>query len=185
MRVYLSAFLVSEFGYGVFVSIVFLYIDSYLALGAKFSHVVIAANVAMLVTLPVWQWTSRVLGKRGASALAWLLQGLSLFGLLFVPRGDAAFVPLMIVFCAISVFSGAAAVLAPSILGDIVDYDTLRTGGYRAGNYFALYSLINKIVVAIGFEFNDMLPDVAKAYPDVKFLVVDSCPFDKLLGNIY
>jgi basic membrane protein A len=42
-----------------------------------------------------------------------------------------------------------------------------------------------KIVVAIGFEFNDMLPDVAKAYPDVKFLVIDSCPFDKLLANIY
>jgi basic membrane protein A len=42
-----------------------------------------------------------------------------------------------------------------------------------------------KIVVAIGFEFNDMLPDVAKTYPGVKFLVIDSCPFDKLLANIY
>src|SRR5271166_1239355 len=42
-----------------------------------------------------------------------------------------------------------------------------------------------KVVVAIGFEFNDMLPDVATAYPDVKFLQVDSCPFDKIKPNIH
>ena len=33
-----------------------------------------------------------------------------------------------------------------------------------------------KVVVAIGFEFNDIVPDVAAAYPKVNFLVVDTCP---------
>ena len=42
-----------------------------------------------------------------------------------------------------------------------------------------------KVVVAIGFEFNDMLPEVAAAIPHVKFLQVDSCPFDKMKPNIY
>ena len=42
-----------------------------------------------------------------------------------------------------------------------------------------------KIVIAIGFEFNDMLPDVAAAYPNTKFLQIDSCPFDKMKPNIY
>jgi basic membrane protein A and related proteins len=42
-----------------------------------------------------------------------------------------------------------------------------------------------KIVVAIGFEFNDMLPEVAAAHPDAKFLLIDSCPFDKMKPNIY
>ncbi len=37
----------------------------------------------------------------------------------------------------------------------------------------------------IGFEFNDMLPEVAAAYPDVKFLQIDSCPFDKMQPNIF
>ncbi len=32
------------------------------------------------------------------------------------------------------------------------------------------------IVVAVGFEFNDILPEVAKANPETKFLIVDSCP---------
>jgi basic membrane protein A and related proteins len=41
------------------------------------------------------------------------------------------------------------------------------------------------VVIAIGFEFNDMLPDVATAYPNVKFLQIDSCPFGKMKPNIY
>jgi basic membrane protein A len=42
-----------------------------------------------------------------------------------------------------------------------------------------------KIVISIGFEFVDMLPDVAAAYPNTKFLEIDSCPFDKMKPNIY
>jgi basic membrane protein A len=41
------------------------------------------------------------------------------------------------------------------------------------------------IVIAIGFEFNDMLPEVAAAYPNTKFLQIDSCPFGKMKPNIY
>jgi basic membrane protein A and related proteins len=42
-----------------------------------------------------------------------------------------------------------------------------------------------KVVIAIGFEFDDMLPEVATAYPNVQFLVVDSCPFNKMKPNIH
>ena len=42
-----------------------------------------------------------------------------------------------------------------------------------------------KVVIAIGFEFDDMLPDVATAYPNVQFLVVDSCPANKMKPNIH
>jgi basic membrane protein A len=41
-----------------------------------------------------------------------------------------------------------------------------------------------KVVVAISYDFVDMLPEVAAAYPDMKFLLVDSCPFDKMKPNI-
>jgi basic membrane protein A and related proteins len=42
-----------------------------------------------------------------------------------------------------------------------------------------------KVVIAIGFEFNDMLPEVAVAYPNVKFLEIDSCPFKSMKPNIF
>jgi basic membrane protein A len=41
-----------------------------------------------------------------------------------------------------------------------------------------------KVVVTVGFEFNDLVPDVAAAHPDVKFLMVDSCA-KTLHPNIY
>jgi len=42
-----------------------------------------------------------------------------------------------------------------------------------------------RIVIAIGFEFNDMLPELATAYPKVEFVQIDSCPFDKMKPNIH
>ncbi|MFT4182535.1 MAG: BMP family ABC transporter substrate-binding protein [Rhizobium sp.] len=39
------------------------------------------------------------------------------------------------------------------------------------------------VVVTITYNFDDILPDVAKAYPNIKFLEVDSCP-KELLSNI-
>ncbi len=42
-----------------------------------------------------------------------------------------------------------------------------------------------RIVIAIGFEFTDMLPEMATAYPKVEFLQIDTCPFDKLKPNIH
>ena len=32
-----------------------------------------------------------------------------------------------------------------------------------------------KVVITVGFEFNDLVPDIAAAYPDVKFLMIDTC----------
>jgi basic membrane protein A len=40
------------------------------------------------------------------------------------------------------------------------------------------------VVIAISFEFDDILPDVAAAFPKTKFLDIDSCP-SKSLPNIY
>ena len=40
-------------------------------------------------------------------------------------------------------------------------------------------------MIAVGFEFNDMLPEAAASYPSVQFLQVDSCPFDKMKRNIH
>jgi basic membrane protein A len=40
------------------------------------------------------------------------------------------------------------------------------------------------VVITVGFEFNDLVPDVAAAHPQTKFLMVDSCA-KTLHPNIY
>ena len=98
----------------------------------------------------MWEPISRRLGKKQAWAISWIGQAFGFLSLLLVPRGEDGFMLFTVLISIGTVFSGAAAVIAPSILADIVDFDTLKTGAYRAGNYFALYGLANKIVVAIG-----------------------------------
>ena len=40
-----------------------------------------------------------------------------------------------------------------------------------------------EIVIVLGFEFNDIIPEVAVEYPDVQFLIVDQC-IDPLPPNV-
>lgn len=40
------------------------------------------------------------------------------------------------------------------------------------------------VVVVIGFEFDDILPDIASRYPDARFLQIDSCPAEPP-ANVY
>jgi glycoside/pentoside/hexuronide:cation symporter, GPH family len=150
MQIFLGAVLVSELGYGIFATVIFLYIDAYLGLGARFSYIIIVINIGTLISLPAWERICRLTSKKRAIAISWLFQGLLLIPLAFLPRGAQGFVPLLAIMVVIAFFGGAGAVVSPSILGDIVDYDTLKTGGYRAGNYFALYALADKIAVAVG-----------------------------------
>jgi Na+/melibiose symporter-like transporter len=150
MRIYAGSFLLSELGYGVFASVIFLYLDAYLGLGAKFSQIIIISGLTTLISLPAWAAISRRIDKKQSMALSWLGQAAALFALLLVPRGPAGLIPVSAVIAVSSAFAAAAAVVSPSILGDIVDYDTLKTHGYRAGNYFALYGLVLKVVVALG-----------------------------------
>ncbi len=41
-----------------------------------------------------------------------------------------------------------------------------------------------KVVVSVGFEFNDLVPDIAARYPAVNFLMIDTC-VPKPAPNIY
>jgi len=150
LQIYLSAFLISEIGYGFFATAIFFYIDAFLQSGDKFIYVIFLANVAMLLSMPVWERVCHYFGKKTGWALSWILQSVSLLAIILVPRGHGGFLPATVLICINSIFAGAALVIAPSILGDIVDYDTCKSGGYHAGNYFALYSLTIKLVVAVG-----------------------------------
>ncbi len=150
MQIYVCAYFVAETGYGLFATAIFFYIDAYLQSGAQFIYVVLLANVATLLSMPAWKRLCEHVEKKTAWGLSWALQSASLLALVFVPPGPAGLVPAAVLITVNSVFAAAALVVAPSILGDIVDYDTWKTGGYRAGNYFALYSLGIKMVTAVG-----------------------------------
>jgi GPH family glycoside/pentoside/hexuronide:cation symporter len=149
MLIYSGALLVSELGYGMLVAAILFYLDSYLGLATKFSQVIMASTVAMIISLPVWERVAKVMNKRTVVAIGWAVQGVTLLSLALVRPGEHALFWVTAIMSFNSFFNGVA-MISHSIIGDVVDYDTLKTGGYRAGNFFALYTLVDKMVVALG-----------------------------------
>lgn len=113
-------------------------------------------NVAGLVSVPIWVWVARRIGKHRAVALAaawmalWsapipLLQAdqAELYGACIVIRGLAG---------------GALAVMISAMIADVVDIDTLKTGQARNGLYFALVGMLGKVGIALGALVGTSLP---------------------------
>ena len=103
---------------------------------------------AGLAAIPFWLWLGRKIGKHRAfmctlitvasvSAANLLLDygDYSVFFLLFVVKG----------FC-----FGGLQFLPVAMLADVVDVDAARSGGRRAGTYFAFLGLTEKIAIAFG-----------------------------------
>ena len=50
----------------------------------------------------------------------------------------------------VGISNGAHSVAPQAMMADVIDYDTLKTGVNRAGNYFAFVMLLSKATLAIG-----------------------------------
>jgi GPH family glycoside/pentoside/hexuronide:cation symporter len=113
-------------------------------------------NVAGLISVPIWLWVARRIGKHRAVALAaaWMAawsapipllrpDQAELYGACIVIRGLAG---------------GALAVMIGAMIADVVDIDTLKTGQARNGLYFAMVGMIGKVGIAFGALLGTSLP---------------------------
>jgi Na+/melibiose symporter-like transporter len=122
----------------------------YMQLGEQFAILMIVFFIVQFVSMPVWVKLMYRFGKHRTWAFSWG------FGVLWSPLvlllqpGAAAFWPVLCLMC-VSAFVNAASYIAPrALLGDIVDYDVLKTKTNSAGNYFAFSTLLDKALFGIG-----------------------------------
>ncbi|MFC7049466.1 MFS transporter [Emcibacter nanhaiensis] len=135
---------------GMLATCIVLYMDSFLGIGDKISHVMIVNMGALLASVPLWVQVVYRLGKHGALALSCGLNIIVIPVVLLIPPGQDSFVPFTVWMAAVAMAGGATTVVPMSILGDVIDYDTLKSGANRAGNYFALMGFVQKAAAAIG-----------------------------------
>lgn len=147
---FLAAFLPSGFANGMFGALSFLYFSDYLGLANKFVFIFLVLYAAQLLFMPLVPPITNRLGKHQAWAIS-IAGGLVILPLiLLVPRGEAGFIPLVLLVIPIA-FSNALSGVAPlSAYGDVIDFDTLKTGKKRAAIYSALFTLLLKINLAVG-----------------------------------
>ena len=104
--------------------------------------------IAGLGAIPFWLWLGRTIGKHRAF-LCTLLTVAAVSGAnLLLDYGDyLAFFLLFVVkgFC-----FGGLQFLPVAMLADVVDVDSARSGGKRAGTYFAFLGFSEKIAIAFG-----------------------------------
>ena len=67
---------------------------------------------------------------------------------LFLSHGD--YLPFFLLFIVKGFCFGGLQFLPVAMLADVVDVDTARSGGRRAGSYFAILGLTDKLAVALG-----------------------------------
>jgi Na+/melibiose symporter-like transporter len=142
---FLTGFVLWGFSSGMFGALTFLYLANYLGLAKQFIFVFGCLTISQLAALPLAPMVINRLGNREAWAAAMLL-GLLVFPLiLLLPRGDGAFVPMLVLCVPIGASNALTLIGYTSVLGDVIDYDTWRTGKKRAAVYSALLAFVQKV----------------------------------------
>ena len=111
--------------------------------------------IAGLGAIPFWLWLGRKIGKHFAFMGTLITVSMVSAANLLLSYGDYfAFFLLFVVkgFC-----FGGLQFLPVAMLADVVDVDTARSGGRRAGTYFAILGLTEKIAIAFGTGFSLIL----------------------------
>ena len=108
--------------------------------------------VAGIAAIPFWLWLGRTIGKHRAFSITMITVASVSFANFFLEYGDhTAFFLLFFVkgFC-----FGGLQFLPLAMMADVVDIDSIRSGGRRAGAYFSIMGMTEKLAVAFGTGFS-------------------------------
>ena len=148
LLLFFIAFSLFGCGSGMWYTLIFIVVDSYLKLGHHYALVALIGLVASIVILGVWYWLANQLGKKfvlGASAFLYA-SGAMITG--FLEPGQTDIVTLFLVM--LLIYMSAIPAIASSLLAEIIDYNTWKFGTDRSATYFALFTFAAKTAAAIG-----------------------------------
>jgi Na+/melibiose symporter-like transporter len=103
--------------------------------------------VPSTISVPLWLPLSRRFGKVRLWLFAMVLTGVSfgaMFALPFIDSTVAKSIYISIAAMFAGLAAGCGGTLAPSVQGDVIDYDELMTGERKEGSYFAAWNFVFK-----------------------------------------
>ena len=136
---------ISAMGLGLYLSLGFIFFDTYLKIGDKVSIIGLTATAVSLVAMPLWLKLASLWDKRHVFVLGALGRALALIPFAFLTPGPDVF-PVFIALTVLDSAIGAGrGLMIPSIKADIVDYGTWRTHADCAGTYMSFMTLLAKV----------------------------------------
>jgi glycoside/pentoside/hexuronide:cation symporter, GPH family len=149
LRLYAAVMLAQGAAAGAWGATVLLFTDS-IGLGSQFPLLLLAAWGTRILVAPLWLKLLYRFGKHRVWAAGVVASAVVTPLALLVSPGDSALSQMLVYAFALGFIETAWMVAPSSILGDITDYDTLKTGADQAGIYFAFNGLLHKISAAVG-----------------------------------
>lgn len=138
---------------GIATSTTYLFIDAYLHLGKQLPVIQLVGLPLTLLGMPFWAWMCQRYERHRVWAISLLITAACSALMACVPAGPAALVPILVVY-PIGLFAYICiAVAFPSMLGDVVDYERLRSGEDRSGIYSAINAFIQKTMTTVSGAF--------------------------------
>jgi len=156
---------------GAAIGVLTLYIAQYVVGAPEWAPAIILCYmIPSTLSVPMWIPLSRRFGKLKLWIFSMLLTGTSfgaMFALVFMqdPTLKLVYISLMAVFAGLA--AGCGGTIAPSVQGDVIDYDEFKTGERKEGSYFAAWNFVYKSAMGVmlfltGFvlEFSGFVPNV-------------------------
>ena len=148
--IFLASYISYGLGYGLWLGLVFLYVDSYLGIGELFAQVFLAAYIAGIIVTPIWCKTANKWGKKITMSLAFIFFIISfIYTGLLVP-GEAGLRELLILKITNTLGASGILAIAPAMLSKIIDYSTWKSRNENTAIYYSLYAFLTKAGLAIG-----------------------------------
>ncbi|MGD1996329.1 MAG: MFS transporter [Anaerolineae bacterium] len=143
-----------------------LYFIKYVARREPQSDLIMAVIfVTAILSLPVWEWTSRRWSKRWAYVAGIAFWALVQMVLITVDAStDMALILLLCVLAGIGV--AAAHVLPWAIIPDAVEWDEWRTGERHEGMFYSLTTLVRKMATSVAIPLTLLLLEVTGYEPN-------------------
>lgn len=161
-------------GLGLWFTLFFIFVDSYLGLGNEIALVYILSTCISTLTMGVWSVLAAHWGKKITWSLAVALTaaGVALTGSLDLR--ESGFIDLLIVNTFVVLGFAAYSILVPSMLADIIDYGTWKSGVDRGATYFSVFTLMGKATMAVGGALGLLIAGAYGYDPAASFHTADA-----------
>ena len=176
------------------IAVLTLYVAQYVVgAPALAPFIILAYFVPSTISVPMWIPLSRRFGKVKVWIFSMSLTGISfggMFLLAFIENYDDRVLLMFVLAFFAGIAAGAGGTIAPSIQGDVIDYDEYKTGERKEGSYFAAWNFVYKAALGVmimltGYilEFTGYVPN-AEQTMTVKVSMVTLYGLLPLLCNI-
>lgn len=147
---FIVAHISMSLAWGCYAGLGFILMDSYLGIGEYYIYILISFTLAAFIFSPVAVFLSARFGKKSTFCLSGVLILLTVPLLPFAFSGHYTLPIMFITNILVGAANAIGSITAQSLVTNISDYGTLKSGSERNASYFSFFGIANKIGYSAG-----------------------------------